>query len=339
MGMPTEKLTLLSPLPYLTAGFAPVVAMKELGFDRDENLDVNVRDMGTPGNAYQALLNREGDATFINTIFTFLTRDKGSDMRIFGAYARFQNRSFVVAEDSPIKKIEELKGAALGLFSNDHEEFAESTLRAHGIDPDRDVRFINYRTAQSYDADKMAQALKSGEIKAIWLLDITYGLLDMEGVKVRRLPSQTVDKLTPSSSLCSTDPVLAKRSKELAGLTRAIARGTVFTHANPDAAIRLVWKYEPRTRPAPGGEQRALERDRIGLRARLQNHGIVDPNKPQLATITTGEIEAWRDFLFDNKAISKKLPAENYFTTDLLAQTNNFDAPGLVKRAKEFKIP
>ena len=201
MSATLKQVTLLSPLPYLTAGFAPIVVMKALGFDRDEGLDVEIRDMGIPGNAYRGLLNREGDATFINTIFTFLTRDKGSDMRIFGAYARHQNRSFVVPEESPVRTIEELKGSTLGLFSMDHEEFAEATLRAHGIDPARDVRFINYRTTQSYDADKMAAALKGGAIKAIWLLDVTFGLVEMEGVKVRRLPSKFVDKLKPSSSL------------------------------------------------------------------------------------------------------------------------------------------
>jgi len=336
--VPLEQITLLSPLPYLTAGFAPVVIMKELGFDRDENLDVEVRDMGTPGNAYRALLDHDGDATFINTIFTFLTRDKGSDMRIFGAYARYQNRSFVVAEDSPIQSIEELKGATLGLFSTDHEEFAEATLRAHGIDPQRDVRFINYRTPQSYDADKMAQALKSGAIKAIWLLDITFGLLAVEGIKVRRLPSKLVDKLTPSSSVCSTDPVLAKRPHALAGLMRAIARGTVFAKANPDAAIRLVWKYEPRTRPTADGEQRALERDRVGLGVRLENHGIADPSKPQLGVIGTDEIATWRDFLYDTKAIANKLSVDDYFTGELLGEVNKFDAPALVKRAREFQL-
>jgi NitT/TauT family transport system substrate-binding protein len=333
-----KPLALLSPLPYLTAGFAPIVVMKELGFDREEGLDVEVRDVGIPGNAYRGLLNREGDATFINTIFTFLTRDKGSDMRIFGAYARHQNRSFVVPENSPVRTIEELKGATLGLFSMDHEEFAEATLQAHGIDPTRDVRFINYRTTKSYDADKMAAALKSGEIKAIWLLDITYGLLAVEGVKVRRLPSKAVDRLTPSSSLCTNDEVMAKRTQDLAGLSRAIARGTVFAHANPDAAIRLVWRYEPRTRPAPGEEPRALERDRVGLKVRLQNHGIEDPNRPHLGVIAASEIEAWRDFLFDTKAISQKLPVDDYFTTAAMSGVNDFDAPGLVKRAQEFKI-
>jgi NitT/TauT family transport system substrate-binding protein len=184
----------------------------------------------------------------------------------------------------------------------------------------------------------MAAALKSGEIKAIWLLDITYGLLAVEGVKVRRLPSKAVDRLTPSSSLCTNDEVLAKRTEDLAGLNRAIARGTVFSHANPDAAIRLVWKYEPRARPAPGQEQRALERDRIGLKVRLQNHGIEDPNKPNLGVIVASEIEAWRDFLFDTKAIAKKLPVDDYFTTTAMRGVNNFDAPGLVKRAQDFRI-
>ena len=215
-----EKVVLLSPLPYSTAGFAPIVLMNEMGFDREEGLQVTVRDLGVPGNAWRALMNREGDATFINTIFTFLARDKGLDMRIFACYARYQNRSFVVADESPTRSIEELKGSTLGLFSLDHEEFAMATLRAHGVDPERDVKFKNYRTTKSFDADKMATALKSREIKAIWLLDIMYGHL-AEGVKIRRLPSRTVDALTPASSLCTNDEVLAKRPEALAGLTRA----------------------------------------------------------------------------------------------------------------------
>jgi ABC-type nitrate/sulfonate/bicarbonate transport system substrate-binding protein len=132
--------------------------------------------------------------------------------------------------------------------------------------------------------------------------------------------------------------VLAKRTEDLARLNRAIARGTVFAHANPDEAIRLTWKYEPRSRPAPGEEQRALERDRIGLKVRLVNHGIVDPNEPNLGGVSASEIQGWRDFLFDTKAISKKLPVDDYYTTTTLGLANDFDASALVKRAKEFKI-
>src|SRR5262249_30184770 len=119
---------------------------------------------------------------------------------------------------------------------------------------------------------------------------------------------------------------------------RAIARGTVFSHANPDAAIRLVWKYEPRARPARGQEQAALERDRIGLKVRLHNHGIEDPAKPNLGGISANEIEMWRDFLFDTKAIAGKLPVDDYYTTTTLEGINDFDAPALVKRAQAFQI-
>lgn len=328
-----EPLTLLSPLPYSTAGFAPVVLMNELGFDREEGLDVTVRDMGVPGNAWRALLGREGDATFINSIFTFLARDKGLDMRIFGCYARYQNRSFVVPEDSRIESVEELKGATLGLFSLDHEEFANATLRLHGIDPERDVRFINYRTTTSFDADKMAAALARGEIKAIWLLDIMYGHLEVEGVKVRRLPGGIVDRLTPASSLCTNDEVLAKRPAALAALARALTKATVFANANPEAAIRLVWKHEPRNRPGPGEEARALRRDRIGLETRLRNHGIGNGSRP-LAVVDGSEIEAWQGFLFDTRAISRRQPVETYFTPDLAAQANAFDAAALAARAR-----
>jgi NitT/TauT family transport system substrate-binding protein len=335
MAQDVEPIVLLSPLPYTTAGFAPIVLMKELGFDREEGIDVTVRDLGVPGNAWRALLDREGDATFINTIFTFLARDKGLDMRVFACYARYQNRSFVVPVDSPVRSVEELKGATLGLFSLDHEEFAAATLRAHGIDPDRDVRFINYRTTQSFDADKMAAALKAGEIKAIWLLDIMYGHLEVEGVKVRRLPSGTIDKLTPASSLCTNDEVLARKPQALAGLARAITRATVFAHANPEAAIQTVWKHQPRNAPLPGDEERALRRDRIGLQTRLANHGVGDKERP-LAVVEASEIEAWRDFLVETKAISRGLPLDDYYTASLTEHANDFDASDLARRARSF---
>lgn len=335
-----EKLapvTLLSPLPYTTAGFAPIALMTEMGFDRDEGIDVTVRNMGIPGKAWRGLLDREGDATFINTNFTYLARDRGRDMRIFASYARHQNRAFVVPEESLIQSIEELKGKTLGLFALDHEEFANAALRAHGIDPDRDVRFVNFRHENSFEADRMAAALKSGEIEAIWLLDIMYGHLAVEGVTLRRLPSGVVDKLTPSSCLCTNDEVLVKNPEALAGLARALARATVFAQGNPEAAIKVVWRHEPRNRPEVGQEGRMLQRDRIGLETRLRNHGIEDPSRPKLGVINASEIEAWRDFLYDNKAISQRLPVDSYYTTSLMDKINDFDALDLISRAKAFK--
>ena len=329
-----EPVTLLSPLPYLTAAFAPIVLMNTLGFDRDEGLDVTVRDIGMPGKSWKGLIDREGDATFINTIFTFVARDQGHDMRIISSYARHQNRSFVVPDESPIRSIAELKGTKLGVFARDHEQFADAALRAHGIDPEHDVTFASFRHEQSFEADKMAAALKSGEIKAIWLLDVMYGHLEIEGIKLRRLPGGVVDTLTPCSSVCTNDDVLARRPAVLVGLCRAIARATLFAHVNPEAAIHAVWEREPRNKPAPGDEARILRRDRIGLETRLKNHGIEDPKNPRLGQVTATEVAAWRDFLVDTKTISKPLPVDTYYTTAIMEKINDFDAPALIERAR-----
>ena len=155
---------------------------------------------------------------------------------------------------------------------------------------------------------------------------------------MRRLPSKAVDALTPSSSVCTNDEVLAKRAEDLARLNRAIARGTVFAHANPDAAIRLVWKYEPRARPAPGEEQRALERDRIGLKVRLQNHGIVDPNKPNLGGVSAAENQVLARFSVRHQGDLEEAAGRRLLHDRDTGLANDFDAPALVKRAKEFKI-
>src|SRR3546814_18325946 len=85
------------------------------------------------------------------------------------------NSSFVVPEESEIRDVKDLSGKQVGLFALDHLKFARAALAEHGVDAEAEVDFKVYRNKRSYEAAELIEALRKGEIAAIWLLDVLLG--------------------------------------------------------------------------------------------------------------------------------------------------------------------
>ena len=331
-----ERLTLLSPFPHLMPPMAPVVLINPLGYAADEGLDVRIESCGIPGAAIEGVLDGRGEATFINAVFNFLYRDKGRPLKAFSCYVRHQNRSFVAPEDSAARALEDLRGSTIGLFALDHLPFARATLMADGIDADAKVKFNVYRDKDSFEADEMVEALRSGEIAAIWLLDVMVGHFSVAGIPLRRLPATAVDRLTPSACLFTTDACLDSRAGALAGLARAVAKGTVFCLANPAAAVRLTWEEVPEARPRAGDEKRTFQRDLVALRTRLENQRIDNTTDPRWGVIDADGMANWQAFLHGTGEIEKRLPLADHYTNELVEIINDFDPAPIVERARSY---
>jgi NitT/TauT family transport system substrate-binding protein len=119
---------------------------------------------------------------------------------------------------------------------------------------------------------------------------------------------------------------------------RAIAKATLFTLTNPEAAIRLLWRHVAETRPAPGTEPQALARDRAVLQARLDNLGIGDGADARWGAIAEAEIAAWQDFMLGTGAIRRRRPPRDYFDDSLVDAFNAFDPAPIVTAARSFAL-
>lgn len=328
-----ERLTMLYPLTHIWPGYAPIALVSALGYDREEGFELQNVSAGSPTDALRGVVSAKGDMTFVNTAFGFVARDQGEPFRMFYAFARRMNRSFAVPADSPVRSITDLKGARIALHFGDLLYFARAALIDEGLDPDRDVTFVDWRGPLD-EADQMLAAVRAGEVHAIWQLDLVYGLFKAGGLPLRRLPARTLDRLTPSASVYAHDRTVTERASVLGAYGCALAKATLFSMIKPEAAIRLVWQHVPATRPAKGREAEALRRDLAVLHSRLENSHPEDAPVKQWGAISEREVAAWQEFMLTTGAIrTRRLPSE-YFEGGLVDRFNTFDAQAVVSRAQ-----
>jgi len=331
------SLKLLGPIPHMPAGYAPITLASALGYAEEDGLDLQNVAAGSPNDAVAGVLAGTGDCTFVNTAFGFAVRDRGDPLKMFFSFARHANRSFAVPADSSIKSIADLRGATIGLHFPDLMYFAHAALVDEGVDPATDVEFVPL-PGSPVDAEMMTDAVRGGGIHAIWQLDLNYGLFEAEDLPLRRLPSRTIDRLTPSACLYTTDSFAESRPGALAVLGRSVARATLFAQTNPEAAVRVLWKHVPEARPKAGEEERVLRRDVASLKSRLENQRIDNTADPRWGVITEDEIERWQEFMFSSGAIKSRRATSEYFRGDLIDQFNDFDHEAVVAEARAFRV-
>ncbi len=331
------SLKVLAPVPYVPAGYAPVLMAQSLGYAAKEGLDLKVVAAGSPRQSIAGALAGEG-VGFVNMVFNFLVRDRGQPFRSFFSVARKQNRSFAVPLESPIARLADLKGKVIGLHFPDLLDFANAALAGEGLDPQCHVRFVPL-PGWPFDEERMVAAVRSGEVQAVWQLDINYGLFSVAGLPLRRLPAPAIDGLTPAACLYGRDDLIRARPEAYAALGRAVAKGTLFAMTNPEATVQLLWRDVPEARPAAGDEARVMRRDLAILKDRLALSGIAEAPDPRWGAVTRGEVEIWQDFMLRTKAIATRRDPEEYFTAALVDRYNGFDAEAVVAEARAFRLP
>ncbi len=337
-----EKLTVLIPAPRLSTVFAPIWLAEALGYTAEEGLEVafDLARSGSPKQAVDGVVAGHGDMTFVNIVFPLMARDQGIPLRVFYGFVRKQNRSFTVPQDSDLRTVAELRGKVIGLHFDDPElfAFAKAVLIDEGIDPQRDVTFKPL-PGTPLDVTRMAAALRSREVDAVWQLDILSGLMAAEGVPLRHLPSPTIDRLTPSSSMCALETSLAARPSVFGAFGRAVAKATVFALANPAAAILAVWDRFPAAGPRAGEDRvRVFRGEYAALRVRLEGHALDNQPNSRWGAIRESEIVAWQDFLLRTKAIRRARAPTDYYSDALVPDFNRFDPAPVIVQAKSFPV-
>jgi NitT/TauT family transport system substrate-binding protein len=333
---PLGALKILAPVPHVPATYAPVLMAQSLGYAAAEGLYLQVVAAGSPRESIEGCVAGIG-VGFVNMVFNFLIRDRGQAFRSFFSVARKQNRSFAVPEASPIRRLADLKGKVIGLHFPDLLDFANAALAGEGLDPARDVRFIEL-PGSPFDELRMVTAVRTGEVAAVWQLDLNAGLFASAGLPLRRLSAPAIDRLTPAACLYARDDLIAQRPAAYAALGRAVAKGTLFALTNQEATVRLLWRDVPEARPRPGDEARVMRRDLAVLRDRLALSGIEDAPDPRWGAITREEVERWQDFMLETKAIKARRDSSDYFTAELVDHYNDFDAAAVIAQARGFHL-
>ena len=301
---------------------------KQLGYFKDEGLDVSIQGVSGGGASAQTL--QSGAAQFATTMPESIlqVREQGGDVIAFYTLKRNTGTIMIVREDSPIQKLEDLKGKTVGAasFGAGGGLAVKDYLTRQGITPDQWSQVSTGVNPAAF------AALDSKQIDALILWDGMRGAVENMGMKIRPVIVPDQDKVG-GMTFATTDRFIKDNPKAVEGMCRAIAKGLRYSSANTDAAIKLFWKEFPTTKPASLDDATALRNQRHIMERwfEMSEQGAIPGQE-------NGEIieSAWKltaETYTKAGVLKGTIPSEQGYTSKFLSVCNSFDRAAINTQA------
>ena len=148
---------------------------------------------------------------------------------------------------------------------------------------------------------------------------------------LRPISDEFFDGLGFQGVFLASRRALQKKPGYFASIGRVVAKGTVFTAASPEAAVRAHWELFPSSRPAGVPEEQALTVALAALRARVSTSR---PVEGRYGFATPAEIERFGRVLMRGGGLRLLPPAGAVYTDALVDRINDFDPERVIQDAR-----
>lgn len=286
------------------------VALK-MGYFAEEGLNVKLQDGGSDDIKMVASKQANFAGPSPNMLLTAI--ESGMPVQSIHQYDVINIFGFAVPEGSPIKTWSDLKGKTIALGYPAWEAIFTPTLAAAGLDPKKDIKF-------QVVGEQRAAMVKEGKIDvlATWIGEI-YQLNGM-GMGFRYIDGNEVLENCANSIITHTDTI--KNDPELVKkFSRALAKGTYFVYANPEAGADIVLEQFPMFQPQVSWDAGvAIQKGRVA-----QNFGLTpEENKFFIENLGIHIKDRWENnvkWAVDTDIIKKPLPLDKVYLNDYVDQT------------------
>ena len=244
------------------------VAMK-MGWFKQEGLEVEIVPLPGSTDCVKAVATGEVPISLPSVEPLANGRPQGVKAKIY--YTAYQTNGYGIAvpADSAIQSPAELRGKSIGVTSlaSAGVVVARAQVAAAGLDPARDVQIV-----VAGEGAQTAAMVRNRQVEALSQFDTQYAMVENAGVRMRYLDRRDIERF-PGNGFLASEDTLKTRRKELIGFARSYAKGTIFTIANPEAAVRIVYEMFPQTKPTGKDEPTAVREDIKVLEARMGSSG------------------------------------------------------------------
>jgi NitT/TauT family transport system substrate-binding protein len=254
-------------LPAKSMGFLPLFAAVQLGFVKDENIDLDVS-MMLPQIAHHALFS--GEIDFHGAADSALRlAAKGAPVKaVF--FGTTRPNYFLMAKPT-IRSVVELKGKYIGMvrFGDTIELATRIALSRHGLELQRDAIpvMIGFPTTR-------VAALTAGSIDATIAVPPDNVLLRQKGFRELLFLGDVVE--FPSNGFATSERQLMEQRDLTRRLLRALYRGLIYARERPADTIQIIereWKVDAAVaRESYGSLAKSLSRDGTSSEAGLRFH-------------------------------------------------------------------
>ena len=298
------------------------IAMK-MGWFKQEGLDVEIVPLPGSTDCVKSVATGQLLITLPSVEPLAIVRPQGIKAKIL--YTAYQTNGYglAVPADSPIQKAADLKGKNIGVTSlaSAGVVVARAQVAAAGLDPDRDVNIV--------------VAGEGAQPAALSQFDTQYALIANAGVAMRYLDRSQIERF-PGNGFLVLEESLKTRRKELVGLGRAYAKGTIFTLNNPEAAVRIVYEVFPETRPTGKDEATAVREDVKVLEARMPHFLLEPAGVKRWGESSEVNYRDYIDFLVKWGVLKQKVETSDLITNELIDEINRLDAKKVAADAKAY---
>jgi NitT/TauT family transport system substrate-binding protein len=304
-----------------------------LGYWKEEGLDVTVTSVEGSVAGMQQLAAGNLQIVSLGPEEIVIGREKGVKIKGFYVQARETIYRIVVAADSPLQKLADLKGKTIGVpaLASGSVPFAKALVASVGLDPEKDVKILAVGVGAP---GRLALQQKTVDCLALW--DTLQASIENSGMQLRRLDSPLIQEML-GQTLATRDDQVTENAAILIGFARGVAKATVFGLANPEAAIRIHWKMYPETKPQTGDEAKALKDALNVFNARFSLQRVDNRADPRFGIGTPAQWEKLKSIFKEYKFVEGTVPAADLYTPALIDQINKFDRAAVVAQAKAYK--
>lgn len=326
----------LGYVPAITISYASTMLAAELGYFKEENIDIEFLEFRGSAVLLPQLVNKSVLIGYPNPDILVLSRQPGRDplpLKFFYNATPASVWEVAVLEKSPIKTIADLKGKKLGVGSLTFGNIpiTKALLEEAGLVVDKDVELIPVGVGAA-----AFLALNSGKIDALNLFDTQHALLEGQ-TPIRRLelPKKYVNVF--SNGYIAHEDTIRDRPQLLARFGRAVSKGVVACMENVPACARVFWKHYPSQRPQ-GEEAAVLKIGVAAIDVRMRKMTHPGGKDHRFATFAAEDWKSFMDILLRGGQITKTdIPVDVFYTNALVDEINKFDREKVRADARKLK--
>lgn len=317
------------PVPNIVA--IQLYVGQQTGFFRDEKLEVAVRYSTGAPQATQLVGAGQADVALATVEPLISGYEKGLRAKAFVRLNGQMIYYLAVPKDSSARRLEELKGAHIGVVNLGAASVAvaRSMFRAAGI-PTTPETFVPVGLGE-----QALLALRTDKVQALGLWSNAYYAMERAGHELRYFRHPTLADFG-NVALIASDKGLTERRRELCGFSRAVAKASLFVVENPEAALRMYWVAVPSAKLGAND----AEAVRNGMREILPQAKDLDVGFPPSAKFGVFDRAAFGNYmeLLKEYGLANQVPPIGDVVTDALVNCmNDFDSAAVRKLARGWK--
>lgn len=294
----TKKLTIgLTYVPDIQ--FSPVYIADHFGWFTEQGLDATIRHHGAQETLFGALSAGDEDIVYAGGDEMLQASSQGVDVVNFATSYQQYPAAIIVAADSPIQSLADLKGRNIGLPGEYGENwfYLLAALNQAGLTKDDlTVSSIGYT---------QFSALTEGHVDAV----IGFRNSDLVRLTSSGFAARVIE--VPSLPLISigfgaTAEAISNRSNELSGFLAAITKAAQYCVENPEDTVEICAAYVE-TLATDEQKKYALEVLKATNALYGDNFGKQDPDT----------WEAMADFMSNQQLLGSEVDLAKVFTTEI----------------------